>query len=122
MDSPYDHYAPYQQNQETQWNSSQPAVEDYSQQSDMSLSPPEVDAEKQTAGGVTDGKENWQQWFPQRTTGLVAWFTFFSLASAALTLTALFGCYSTATSNLHITGMEPYTIYDACLVSLQLIA
>ncbi|KAJ6453529.1 hypothetical protein C8R45DRAFT_945068 [Mycena sanguinolenta] len=40
------------------------------------------------------------------------------LASAALTLTALFGCYSTATSNLHIIEMEPYTIYDACLTSL----
>ncbi|KAJ7431035.1 hypothetical protein B0H11DRAFT_2132474 [Mycena galericulata] len=88
----------------------------------MSLSPQEVDAEKHAAGAectVTDGKENWNRWFPERTTGLVAWFTFFSLASAALTLTALFGCYSTATSNLHIIGMEPYTIYDRALLVSQ---
>ncbi|KAF8143836.1 hypothetical protein K438DRAFT_1993485 [Mycena galopus ATCC 62051] len=130
MHSPNDHYAPspYEpesESQETQWNSSQPAVQHYPQQSDMSLSSQEVDAEKYAAGPectVTDGNEHWHnlslKWFPERTTGLVTWFTFFALVSAALTLTALFGCYSTATSNLHIIGMEPYTIYDACLASL----
>jgi hypothetical protein len=107
MDSPNDHYAPYQQsevvlvprhcelvlifsqNQETQWNSSQPAVQHYPQQSDMSLSPQELDAEKYAAGAVctvTDGKENWHKWFPERTTGLVAWFTFFSLGTNSLFL------------------------------------
>ncbi|KAJ7204714.1 hypothetical protein GGX14DRAFT_398064 [Mycena pura] len=143
MDSPNDHYAPssYQQsevvlvprhcdliliflqNQENQWNSRRPlaAVQHYPQQSDMSLSHQEADVEKYAAGPVctdTDRKETWHKWFPERSTGLVAWFTFFSLGSAALTLTALFGCYSMATSNLHIIGMEPYTIYDACLASL----
>jgi len=87
----------------------------------MSLSHQEVDAEKYAAGAVctvNNDEENCLKWFPERTAVLVAWFAFFSLGSAALTLTALFGCYSTATSNLYIIGMEPYTIYDACLASL----
>jgi len=117
MDSPNDHYAPYQQSEENQWASGRPAVQNYPQESEMSLSPQTADVEKYAAG-ADDSWQNWTKWFPARTTNLVAWFTFFSLGSAALTLTALFGCYSIATSNLHIVGMEPYTIYDASLASL----
>ncbi|KAJ7061103.1 hypothetical protein C8F01DRAFT_1288315 [Mycena amicta] len=115
MQSHYDNDAHYQQ--EAQWNSSQPAVQHYPQQSDMTLSHQEVDAEWFAAGAGgrdTVGEGNYTKCYPERTPELVLWFTFFSLGSAALTLTALFGCYSTATSNLHIVGMEPYTIYNAC--------
>jgi len=68
--------------------------------------------------GEIQGKENWGKWMPKRTKFLVAWFSFFGLGAIALTLIALFGCYSTATSNFYIIRMEPYSIYDASVSSL----
>ncbi|KAJ6546881.1 hypothetical protein B0H19DRAFT_1162863 [Mycena capillaripes] len=60
-----------------------------------------------------DAEAGSRTWTPERTKGLLAWFSFFCLGSVALTLAALFGGYSTATSNLYIVRMEPYAIYNA---------